>query len=311
MGVKTDPDDTGTDDDLMVMDEPGDDDDADTSETLAADDADAEESADEGDAGAEGEGAEAEADEVVVTIGDEQPAEQEPEGRAPEWVRDLRKTNRELVRKLRERDAEFERLKGGTQQPAAVVLGEKPTLESCDYDGEKFAEALEQWHDRKRKVDEQAEKARQAEEQARTAWQAKLDTYGKAKAALKVPDYDDAEATLQDTLSVVQQGIILNGADNAAHVVYALGKSPAKAKELAGITDPVKFAFAVAKLETTLKITPRKTAPAPERQVKGTVAGAAATLGTNRKLEQLREKGLETGDMTAYYEAKRKLAPKR
>ena len=303
MGVKTDPDDTGTDDDLMVLDEPGDDDaDADTSETLAAEDDDAEGSADEGAAD--------EADEVVVTIGDEQPAEQEPEGRAPEWVRDLRKTNRELVRKLRERDAEVERIKGAGQQQAAVVLGEKPTLESCDYDGEKFAEALEGWHDRKRQADAQAAQARQAEDQARTAWQAKLDTYGKAKAALKVPDYDDAEATLQDTMSVVQQGIILNGADNAAHVVYALGKSPAKAKELAGITDPVKFAFAVAKLEMSVKITTRKTAPPPERQVRGTVAGAAATMGTNRKLEQLREEGRKTGDMTAYLTAKRKLTAK-
>ena len=302
MGVKTDPDDTGTDEDLMVLDAPGDDDaDADTSETLAAEDAD-EGSADEG--------AEGEADEVVVTIGDEQPAEQEPEGRAPEWVRDLRKTNRELVRKLRERDAEFERVKGAGQQQAAVVLGEKPTLESCDYDGEKFADALEGWHDRKRQADAQAAADRYQQQQAQNAWQAKLDTYGKAKVALKVPDYDDAEATLQDTLSVVQQGIILNGADNAAHVVYALGKSPAKAKELAGITDPVKFAFAVAKLETTLKITTRKTAPAPERQVRGTVAGAAATMGANRKLEQLREESRKTGDMTAYFAAKRKLAAK-
>jgi hypothetical protein len=308
MSEKPDPDDAGNDDDLTVLDDPADgnnDADADDKPADAADEgSDAEGAAADADAGAD--------DEVIVTIGDEKPPEQDQDSRAPDWVRDLRKTNRELVRKLREKDAEVERIRGAAQQPAAaVVVGEKPTLEGCDFDGDKFAEQLEAWHDRKRQADTQAAEAKRAEDQARAAWQAKLETYGKAKSALKVADYEDAEATVQDTLSVVQQGIIIQGAENAAHVVYALGKSPAKAKELAAITDPVKFAFAVAKLETILKVTTRnKTAPAPEREVRGTVAGAAATMGANRKLEQLREKGLQTGDMTEYFAAKRKLQAK-
>ena len=308
MSEKPDPDDLGQDDDLMVLDEQqADDGDADEG---AKPDADAE-AADEGSDAEAGEEAGAE-DEVVVTIGDEKPPEQDQDSRAPDWVRELRKTNRELVRKLREKDAEVERIKGAGQAPAAaIVVGEKPKLADFNYDDEEFSNALEAWHDRKRQADTQAAEAKRAEDQARAAWQAKLDTYGKAKQSLKVADYEDAEATVQDTLSVVQQGIIIQGAENAAHVVYALGKSPAKAKELAAITDPVKFAFAVAKLETILKVTTRsKTAPAPEREVRGSVAGAAATMGTNRKLEQLREKALESGDMTEYLAAKRKLKAK-
>ena len=301
MGVKTDTDDTGTDDDLMVLDEPGDDGtDAEPGETLGAEDGDAEGSAD---------GAQPE-EEIVVTIGDAQPADEEPEARAPEWVRDLRKTNRELVRKLRERDADFERLKGAPAQPAAVVLGEKPTLDGCDYDGDKFAAELEAWHSRKRAADDQAAQAKKADDDARAAWQSKLADYGKAKAALKVRDYEDAEAAAQEVLSVVQQGVILNGAANPALLVYALGKNPAKAKELAAIADPVKFAFAAAALETQLKTTPRKSAPPPERRLSGSATGASATMGTNRKLEALREQGHKTGDMNAYFEAKRRLQSK-
>lgn len=306
MGVKTDPVDEGSDDDLLVLDAPDDDTDAEAGEAPGAEDGDGEVSADDGAEAA----AEAEADEVVVTIGDAQPADEEPEARAPEWVRDLRKTNRELVRKLRERDAEFERLKGAPAQPAAVVPGEKPTLDGCDYDGDKFAAELEAWHSRKQQADAQAAQARRADDEARTAWQAKLDNYGKAKAALKVRDYEDAEAAAQEVLSVVQQGVILNGASNPARLVYALGKNPTKAKELAAITDPVKFAFAAAALETQLKTTPRKSAPPPERRLSGSATGASATMGTNRKLEALREQGHKTGDMNAYFEAKRKLQSK-
>jgi hypothetical protein len=56
---------------------------------------------------------------------------------------------------------------------------------------------------------------------------------------------------------------MLQGADNPALVVYALGKNPKKAKELSEIKDPVKFAFAVAKLEKELKVTNRRAAPHP------------------------------------------------
>jgi len=50
-------------------------------------------------------------------------------------------------------------------------------------------------------------------------------------------------------LDPVQQDIILQAAQNPALAVYALGKSKDKAKELASIKDPVKFAFALGKLE--------------------------------------------------------------
>lgn len=244
------------------------------------------------------------ADEVTVTIGEEPSPEEEEERRAPEWVRDLRKSNREKDRAIRERDAEIARLKGAGQS-SAVVLGPKPTLESSDYDAEKFEQELEAWHARKLQIDQQEREKSQAEERERASWQAKLESYGKAKAALKVKDYEDAEGMVQDMLNVTQQGIILQGAENPATMVYALGKNPKKAKELASITDPVKFAFAIAKLETQLKVTPRKSAPVPERTVRSSVAGAAAVDNQLAKLQAEADKTGDRSKVAAYLRQKK------
>lgn len=232
--------------------------------------------------------------EVTITIGDEQPEQREEETRAPEWVRDLRKQNREHVRELRALKEENERLKGGTQQRQTVVVGPKPTLAACEYDEEKYDAALEAWYATKRKADDQAAEVQRAEQQARQAWQSKLEAYESAKSKLRVRDFDDAEAAVQDSLTTVQQGIILNGAENPAVLVYALGRAPAKAKELAAITDPVKFAFAVAKLETTLKVSPStRTAPPPESRPRGS---SAPVSGGDSTLDRLRKEADKTGD---------------
>jgi hypothetical protein len=134
------------------------------------------------------------------------------------------------------------------------------------------------------------------------AWKAKLDGYGRAKAELRVKDFEDAEAVAQELFNITQQGVMLQGADNPALVVYALGKNPKKAQELAAIKDPVKFAFAVAKLEKDLKVTNRKQAPAPERVITGTARSSGAVDST---LERLREEAARTGNMSKVVAYKR------
>jgi hypothetical protein len=91
-------------------------------------------------------------------------------------------------------------------------------------------------------------------------------------------------------------------------VIYALGKNPKKAKELAQIDDPVKFAFAVAKLESQLKISNRKAATRPEKQVSATAPIKGAVDST---LERLREEAARTGNMDkvmAYKRAQKRAA---
>ena len=243
-------------------------------------------------------------DEVVITIDGETPAPEEKEP-APAWVKELRKQNRELARQNRELQAK-QQIQPATQKTA--VLGPKPTLEGYDYDGEKFAEELEKWHATKQEVAQQEAKAKADQESAQKSWQTTLESYATKRAALKVPDYEDAEEATQNALNVTQQGILLQGAENPAHIVYALGKNPKKAAELAAITDPVKFAFAVAKLEQGLKVTNRKASkPAPEK----TLSGSGAKSGTvDSNLDRLRAEAAKTGDYTKVVAFKRQLKDK-
>jgi hypothetical protein len=232
-----------------------------------------------------------EPEEVVVSIGEDAPPP-EDHTPAPEWVRELRKTNRELQRQNRELQS---KLQVQPTENKPVAIGTKPKLEDHDYDADKYEEALTDWFERKRQADDVNAKQQAEVMNQQKAWQAKLDGYGKAKAELRVRDYEDAEAVAQEVFSITQQGVILQGAENPALVVYALGKNSKKAKELAEITDPVKFAFAVAKLEKELKVTNRRAAPAPERIVSGTGRSSGAVDST---LERLREEAARTGNMT-------------
>ena len=249
--------------------------------------------------GEEGESGDDGDDDVVISIGEEAPP-QEEEPRAPEWVRELRKSNREKERKIRELEA---KLNATAIETKPVALGKKPTLEDCDYDSDEFEAKLAEWYERKREYDA-AEATAEAQRDAEAkAWQDKLDSYAKAKASLKVRDYEDAEAFALDTFNVTQQGIVLQGSDNPALIIYALGKNTKRAKELASINDPVKFAFAVAKLETQLKVTNRKAAASPERTI--TSGGGRLSGSVDSTLDRLREEALKTGDLSKVMAYKR------
>ena len=237
----------------------------------------------------------AEPEEVVVTIGDEPPPEPQDTTPAPEWVRELRRVNREREREIKELRDKLA-AKEATP-PTATDPGKKPTLEDHDYDTEKYENELTAWYERKRAADAEITRQLQAEQEQQKAWQAKLEGYAKAKAELRVLDYDDAEAVAQETFSIPQQSIIVAGAENPALLIYAMGRNPAKAKELAAITDPVRFTFAIAKLEAQLKVTPRKAPPAPEKPIRST-GGVAVSGAVDGTLERLREEAARTGDAT-------------
>lgn len=245
---------------------------------------------------------------LTVSLGDDEP-QQEEERRAPEWVRNLRKEKRELTRTLRQKDEEIARLKGGAAQPAAVVVGDKPTLESCDFDAEKFERDLEAWHDRRRQVDEQKRTKEEAEKRDSEAWQRTQDAYTTAKGELKVANFDDAEGAVEESFNTTQRGILLHALapKQAALMIYALGNNPKKLKELAAVTDPVKFTVALTKLEAQLKVNKSKAAPPPERTVRGTVSGAAVV---DNQLERLRNEARKTGDFTKVVEFRRQQADK-
>ena len=236
---------------------------------------------------------------LVVSIEGESPA---PEETAPEWVRDLRKQHREQKRRNRELEAQLEALK--SQGQAAKPLGPKPTLEVYDYDTDKYEKALADWFDRKRRHDAEQDAVQRQQQAMEEAWTAKQQEYFRRKEAMKAKDFDDAEDVVKDILNVTQQGIIVKGAENPEFVVYALGKNPKKAQELAQIDDPIDFAFAISKLESKLKIATKKSAPPPEKTVKGTGRVSGSVDST---LERLRAEAEKTGDYSKVMRYKKQL----
>lgn len=260
--------------------------------------------------------------EDIVTIGDSPPpAKDEDEDdaevlaqleKAPKWVKELRARDKVKTKELKEKAKQLRELEAklqASQAPAPVaakpVLPKKPTLEDFDYDADKFEGALLDWNDVKRKHDAAEAEARAEAEAAAKQAQDKLAAYKANGAALKVDDFAGAESVVVKALSIEQQNILLAGTDNPHLVVYALGTSPEKAKELASIRDPARFAVAIGKLEAQIKVAKRSSsAPPPER--KPGSGGHSVTV--DQKLERLEEEADRTGDRTKVAAYRRQLA---
>lgn len=243
--------------------------------------------------------------EVSVLIAGVSPSSEEDAEDAPDWVKDLRKRYKETVKKNRELE---EQVKQVAIKPKAIEVGPKPTLESCDYDGDKFEAELLSWQDKKRSSDEAARNQAKEAEDIEAAYKKRQQDYETAKGNLKVKDFSEAEDLVKSSFSLMQQAIIVKGANDSAVVVYALGKNPDKAKELAAIKDPVEFAFAVARLEGKLSVTTKK-APPPEKIVAGS-GGKSSQGATNATLERLRSEAEKTGNYTKVVAYKNSLKAK-
>jgi len=241
-------------------------------------------------------------EERVVTIGEAEP--EEPE--TPGWVKKVRKVNRKLESEVRKLKKELEQRSTAARVEAPPVqLGEKPTLRAVGYDDKKYEVALVQYYDKKRQVDQyEAERTKkQAEEQQK--WQEKQARYVAQKNAHKFKDFAYAEEIVSNTFNITQQGILVQGSEDSALVVYALGKNPKKLEELAKETDPVSFAFKVAKLEAQLKVVDKR-APSPEKRVGSGAKSGALSGSEDQTLERLRAEAAKTGDYTKVTRYKQK-----
>lgn len=233
-------------------------------------------------------------EDVISIAGETPPVQEEESHRAPEWVRELRRKHREQTEEVKKLRAELDRV--NTPAPKAEIP-KKPKLEDFDYDSELYEEAIDAWHiqlkeNEKKNAQQQRElEAKQAE------WNDVVENYNKAKSSLRVRDYEVAEDVVTEGLTIEQQAVILQGAENPASLVYVIGKDKSKLEELSKIKDPVKFAFALAKLESKLSIERRKSPPPPEKVVRG----SANASGVDSALERLREEASRTGDYSKVF----------
>jgi hypothetical protein len=232
-----------------------------------------------------------EEDDRVVVLGEEPEEEQHEE--APAWVKKVRKTNRKLESEVKRLRRELEQRSSEAARPKKIDLGEKPTLKSAKYDAEKYEQQLAEYYDRKRAVEAQEAAAKAAAEAQNRQWTEKQNLYTVKKSEHGFKDFEDAEELVKNTLDVTQQSIIVQGAEDSALLVYALGKNPKKLEELAAVKSPVDFAVKLGKLESQLKVTKKK-APAPEKRAAGKTGGLGGS--GDATLERLRAKAEKTGD---------------
>jgi hypothetical protein len=243
----------------------------------------------------------------IITIGE--PTEEviasiEEEEREEIPIKKWRQEFKEVSRKNRDLEAQLQALKAPIQHEGTQSLhSEKPTLEGCDYDIDLFEASLINWNEIERKKHAQQIEQQRQQEQQQAEWNARLNGYNQAKATLKVPDFDDSEEEVTKHLTVNQQGLVLKYAKESHKIIYALGKSPEKLKELAGINDPIAFALALADIEREIRVTKRSNIK-PETRVE---SSGVVLSGSEAKLDKLLDKAMESGNYTEYVRYKEQL----
>lgn len=209
---------------------------------------------------------------------------------APEWVKQMRKENRELKKQLKQTP----------QQPQVAQLREKPTITDHDFDSDAYEADLEQWFNEKAQHDEVVNTQKAKDEAIDNRYISSVDKMRKI-----APDYDDVEETVVSTLSPEKQALLKIGIEDTAKLVYALGKSPNKLAELEQL-DPVSFVKQLGIMEfqmTQKSRNPNK--PQPKSHELTGVAG-----GGDGKLAKLEAEAAKTGDRTAIREYRKRMKQK-
>lgn len=219
-----------------------------------------------------------------------------------------------LVKTLRQeiRDRDRELAEHRKASAPKIEVGEKPTLESCDYDEEKFETQLDDWKERKRAFDNQEAEVGKQVEVRNQEFQRRATTYRAKLEALPLPaeQKQAAEKTVIDALPELLQSAIVSYADDPAKVVIALAKHPQKLQQLAQEQDPILFIKGIWNLERNLKVVTKKKPPAADAE--NIVRGSAPLSHTaDKELDRLEKEAERTKDRTKvqkYLREKRKAA---
>ncbi len=217
--------------------------------------------------------------------------------KAPQWIKDTRKENRELKRQLRQLQQRE------SQQFEQQVLREKPTLDDHDYDSDAFEQDYAQWLTEKQQVDAQVHAERQKYQQYHERYKADVDAI-KAKA----PDYDEVELSVVDVLSEQKQGLLQMLVDNPAKVVYALGKnSPAQLERLSKLDD-IQFAKQIVLMEQQMSSKTKSRNQNKPKPKTHELEGAAG--GADTRLAKLEAEADRTGDRSKVAAYKKQMKSK-
>lgn len=234
----------------------------------------------------ESEQAEEQPDEYSLRIGDEeiQLTEEDDDhvdGQpAPQWVKDLRKNNREKDKELRELRRELEQVKSkpAEQQPLQQVdvIPPKPTLESCDYDEVAFEQAVTDWHEKKIRAEQSKQQQLRQQQEYQQRFQQRVEAHQKRASTLPVKDYQQMEEIVRAEVPDLHKEILIHCADEGSELIaYGLGKSQQLRQRVAAETDPLRAAFLLGQISKQVSLAPKaKKAIKPEPEVRGGGADA-------------------------------------
>jgi|GEM_PF-1967537 len=209
---------------------------------------------------------------------------------------------RELRSRVRELTAEKKALET-RKQPEQIEVGNKPSLESCEYDEERYETELDAWKDRKAKAERADAKRTEEREKQAEVWSKAQQSYEADKASLALPNFDEAEAEVAAALPEEHRALLLKSGKGAA-LVAALHRSPTTLEELSKL-DPADAAMMIGELRSKLQMKTRSR-PNPDRPVKGN----AASTNADKELARLEKEAERTGNRTAVVQYKRKLKSK-
>ncbi|WP_371357039.1 phage capsid protein [Salmonella enterica] len=216
-------------------------------------------------------------EEIPLTEDDDDHVDGQP---APQWIKDLRKANREKDKELREMRRQLEQLqsKPAEQQPQQQtdVIPPRPTLESCEYDETAFEQAMTDWHEKKSRAEQQKQQQERQQQEYQQRFQQRVEAHKQRAAKLPVKDYQEMESIVLSELKPIQQEIIIHAADEGSELIaYALGKNPQLRQRVAAETDPIRAAFLLGQISKQVSLAPKpKKAIKPEPEVRGGGADA-------------------------------------
>lgn len=243
-------------------------------------------------------------EEEVISFGNEDtPPQDDNKENDPNWLKDFRKQHKETVKEKKELER---RLAAFEEKKEPVSEKPKPTLEGCGWDESDYEGKLLEWNDNQRKVKVKEEAKQQDQQRQVDDWNNSLANYENQKQTLKVANYDDSEDNVKESLTEIQQGIIVTALDKPAHFIYAIGKDSKTLKELSSVTDPVKFAVKIAKLETQLKVTKRESRQ-PETQPERVLNGGGGGGSLDNALAKARKTAETTGDYSEVTKIKQQI----
>ncbi|MCK6840511.1 phage capsid protein [Enterobacter roggenkampii] len=232
----------------------------------------------------ENEQAEEQPEEYSLRVGDEEiPLTEEDDDHvdgqpAPQWIKDLRKANREKDKELREMRRQLEQLQSrpAEQQPQQQTdaIPPKPTLESCEYDEAAFEQAMTDWHEKKSRAEQQKQQQERQQQEYQQRFQQRVEAHKQRAAKLPVKDYQEMESIVLSELKPIQQEIIIHAADEGSELIaYALGKNPQLRQRVAAETDPIRAAFLLGQISKQVSLAPKpKKTIKPEPEVRGGAA---------------------------------------